>query len=921
MRTSERRALVTCGLALLLSLFSVVSVSAWYDPDAGPFTLQSLAPVSPPVPDSSDHAAAALQTPCIALEKNGPDRVYWSELIGYEFTVTNCSDDADLHDVTVSDPLLGGVIWGPGILAYGQSESFVVEYRVPWDVGNSLGNTATAEGYDSAEVVVSQSAHTSATVLVPLGFKFLDQNRDGAQQPDEAFVGNWEIQLRDIATDQQYRVWTNNSPLSGLYGRWFPPKEMPAGIYDVSEVQQPGWTQTYPGTDSGGYRIEYREDGTFDLMGPATAPDYGLSFGNAQAAPTCSCPDWVVFHSNRTGNWELYRASMYGGVPARLTDDPAVDTAPAVSQASAQTDARIAFQSNRSGNWDIYRVDADGQNLLRLTTGGAFNNTDPVWTPVCDGQSLAFVSDRDGNEEIYVMNGDGSGQQRLTDSAGADTDPDWAPLGEAVAFQSLRNGNWDIYRVDVSGTNLVQLTADAADDVDPTWSPDGDWIAFHSNRSGSWQIYLMPATGGEAVRLSTGSGDNMQAVWSPTGGQLAYHSNRDGNWEIYVGDITTLAETRVTNDAPRSQAPTWSCTGDSVVYQTDGDGNWELYHVETATGLLLAHVANDPATDIYPAWAPREEDGSLLGLDIPLPTPTATTTPVPAATPTATPVPTTTPTITPGPTMTPVQTQTPIPTPTAPITATPTTLLTSTPTATAPPAATSTPTQPVIIHRIHLPVLLKNSPPHCAGRGYVVNEEFQDPSLAGWQVSRADGSLGVSGGVMHLWAPQMTKNFPLVWRNDLFAALGDEFLFEVRFHYSDLTAYGTTIALGPVAFSGTRIPASTQLPPGMASPLSIHHVVDVAAPANSRFEVVLFGGAAKWVGTAGDTDWHVVKLALENGNHYSLYVDDVYVGSMISSARPVSAYVGNPTTQSYGGQWSQIYVDYVRVSRCAVWGW
>ena len=107
------------------------------------------------------------------------------------------------------------------------------------------------------------------------------------------------------------------------------------------------------------------------------------------------------------------------------------------------------------------------------------------------------------------------------------------------------------------------------------------------------------------------------------------------------------------------------CSSD--LYQTDADGNWELYHVDIATGLVLAHVTNNPATDVYPAWVPGEEDGSLEGLDIPQPTPMPTATPLPTATPTATRQPTQTPvaTETPIPTFTPVQTSTPIATATA----------------------------------------------------------------------------------------------------------------------------------------------------------------------------------------------------------------------------------------------------------------
>jgi hypothetical protein len=64
-----------------------------------------------------------------------------------------------------------------------------------------------------------------------------------------------------------------------------------------------------------------------------------------------------------------------------------------------------------------------------------------------------------------------------------------------------------------------------------------------------------------------------------------------------------------------------------------------------------------------------------------------------------------------------------------------------------------------------------------------------------------------------------------------------------------------------------------------------------------------------------------VAVALEQGNRYSLYVDDVYIGSVVSNTRPTSVYIGNPTIQPWYGQWTQLYVDYIRISRCLIWGW
>jgi len=75
------------------------------------------------------------------------------------------------------------------------------------------------------------------------------------------------------------------------------------------------------------------------------------------------------------------------------------------------------------------------------------------------------------------------------------------------------------------------------------------------------------------------------------------------------------------------------------------------------------------------------------------------------------------------------------------------------------------------------------------------------------------------------------------------------------------------------------------------------------------------------MGTPGDTSWHEVDVSLENGNLYKLYVDGVYIGSVVSTTRPTSVYIGNPTIQQWDGQWTHLYVDFIRISRCLVWGW
>jgi len=330
----------------------------------------------------------------------------------------------------------------------------------------------------------------------------------------------------------------------------------------------------------------------------------------------------------------------------------------------------------------------------------------------------------------------------------------------------------------------------------------------------------------------------------------------------------------------------------------------------------------DAADDISHYEPYEEHRPKLVILHVPPPTPTPTVTPTSTNTPTATPTDTATPTATPTstatPTATPTATNTATPTasPTATASATATATRTATPTATR--TATNTPTRTP--SPIYLPLLIKNPPLECLSWGYVFKEEFENPALTGWSVSLATGTQEVSGSVIHQWVPQMTDRFPMVWRNDLFDGAGNDFKFEARFRYSDFTAYGTTIALNSAAYDGTRVLASVPVPPGVEYILNIHHVVDPQGGIY-RFDIALFGGLVKWTGTPGDTGWHTVDVTLENGNRYTLFVDGAEIGSVISNTRPVSTYIGNPTIQPYYGQWTQLHVDYIRISRCLIWGW
>src|SRR5437899_1693387 len=205
--------------------------------------------------------------------------------------------------------------------------------------------------------------------------------------------------------------------------------------------------------------------------------------------------------------------------------------------ATESPQGRIAFVSGRDGNAEIYVMNADGSGVTRLTDNPAVDEA-PAWSP--DGTRLAFASTRDGNSEIYVMNADGSGVTRLTTDPNQDGHPAWC--GTRIAFQSDRYlpPFYDIYVMNDDGTGPTRLTiSNASSDEYPAWSPSCAGIAFTVDPGGNSSIDIMNADGSNRRGEVTGPGKNRYPAWSPDGTRLAFSTDRDdlGNIEeIYVTD-------------------------------------------------------------------------------------------------------------------------------------------------------------------------------------------------------------------------------------------------------------------------------------------------------------------------------------------------------------------------------------------------
>ena len=208
---------------------------------------------------------------------------------------------------------------------------------------------------------------------------------------------------------------------------------------------------------------------------------------------TDNVPSWfpegdrVLFLSDRDSQYmRLWSTTLVGG-----RDQFLIDLGPGIEYARLSPDGkRVAFNSKKSGNINIWTASLDGGPPTQLTFDKELAGF-PCWSP--DGQFLAFEMKRGDDNYLMIVPSAGGTPTQLTLENGLSWPHDWSPDGDKILFAGQRNGIWNIYwvsrrtKVQKQLTNYTKLNAFVRY---PAWSPLGNQIVYeYAETTGN--IWLM----------------------------------------------------------------------------------------------------------------------------------------------------------------------------------------------------------------------------------------------------------------------------------------------------------------------------------------------------------------------------------------------------------------------------------------------
>lgn len=222
----------------------------------------------------------------------------------------------------------------------------------------------------------------------------------------------------------------------------------------------------------------------------------------------------LVYSAIEDKSHSLWIMEPDGSAERKLTSDGFIDINPSVT-ADSKT---IVFSSNRSGRFELWKINSDGSGASQLTNGDGSE----VGAVSPDGRWLFYVADRDTDAHIRRI--DMTGAEPTIDVTQQPSD--WvrvSPDSTMIACGLLIDGKNKLAVISINGgtpSKIFDLPEKANLRYALRWSRDGNELSYRDWENGYWR---QPLSGGSPIRMTGFPEEKLFSYdWSPDGKQIAF---------------------------------------------------------------------------------------------------------------------------------------------------------------------------------------------------------------------------------------------------------------------------------------------------------------------------------------------------------------------------------------------------------------